>query len=106
MESYTVYRIDKTDSKRDAYTVNRIQTWEVVKDLKFSNPEDAQEYVISKNKQLHAIDLGLHCITDPDEIRYRCLDDPDLVHKRSYFIGKPNIKEIKRLLLKDHINIR
>jgi hypothetical protein len=93
----TVYRIDKVNIQHNEYSVDRNETWYVVKDKDFVSFEDAKEYVIRMNNNKCGYDLGILYSKDEAEIAYRCFDK-EFCHRQQYFIGKPDVNLIKSKL--------
>lgn len=101
---FQVYRIDKS-MKGNHFNTGREEKWKVVKDKKFDKEEEAQDYVFRMNRHYHAIDLQLHNLQDKDEIRNRCLNDENFMHRRTYFLQVPDLEKIRQLLSNDGITV-
>lgn len=100
-----VYRIDRIAIKGNQYGLARDEKWSVAQERSFETINDAEQYVLKQNRAKHAIDLNLQGLTEI-EIKYRCVYDPEMVHRRSYFLGRPPIDQIKQKLSDDGVHIK
>ena len=100
-----VYRIDRISIKGNQYGLARDEKWSVAHEQSFETISEAEQYVLKQNRAKHAIDLNLQGLTEA-EIKYRCVYDPALIHRRTYFLGRPPIETIKERLAEDGAHIK
>lgn len=107
--SFKVYKIDTFPGGSNSYGVDRSENWYVKKDSAFDTLKEARDYIISKNMLLSDLPLYTHAIQDDDArnkvINDFCFDDPKFAAKRRFWLGKPNVEEMKKALAHDGVKI-
>ena len=100
-----VYYLHKIPTKGNSYTVGRNEDWHFAYECTFKTLVEAQEYVISKNREKCSYELSIQGCTDMNIIRHRCLSK-EYNHFHKYFVGKPthdDVAVIKDKLRKEGI---
>jgi hypothetical protein len=102
---FEVYKLSKIPVAGNSHSVCRIEKWRHVLDSNWHTLEAAENFVVQKNFRFCAYDLGLSAFDPDDVVRHRCLYDKKREHKRQYFVGTPDVENIKKLLREDGIKV-
>lgn len=101
---YTVSFVSKGDSFGNEYAVCRSETWEIIHDhAKFTEKKDAEEYIICNNLRWASPDF-LRALSEKRVARSDVID-PKYISFQRYFIGEPPIREMKKYLRAQNIQI-
>jgi len=106
-----VYKIQISDTFGNSHATNRDETWYVKKDKTFDTEEEAKEYIIDRTRLFVPELSSFLYILNDDEDKHDfcdkfCFTDERYMTKRRYFIGPPDLKKMKALLIKERIQVK
>jgi len=105
--SYKVYRLTTYDTYGNAFACNRHETWSIAVDRSFNDMDDAAQYVIcqnSKSPQFKNLALGL-VGEQRDKFAVKFSTSKKYLDECRWFLGKPPIDKIKKLLIGKGIEV-
>ena len=105
-----VYKISTSDTHGNYHQINRDETWFIHQDKQFDSKEEAKEY-IRKKTRLFIPKLTICLINLPEEKKHSfcdkfCFTDDRYITHRRYFLGYPNLNNIKQHLKKSGVIIQ
>jgi hypothetical protein len=108
--AYEVYHLRIFPGEDNRYGVDRSETWQPEPDRKFSTSEEAIEYIYNSTvihvPEFTNLALGL---TGEQRVAFAqafCFDDTRYLKYRRFFLGKPNMKELKATLRAEGTQVR
>lgn len=108
-EDRTVYSLERYDTFGNSHATNRDETWTVKRVPRlFKSAEDARAYVREKSfREYSRFLIGQSKSQWDDIIEDFCFgDDPRHLVARRFFVGRPPLKRIARILSDDGVKVR
>lgn len=99
-----VTRILRTRAGSNAYTVDLSETWTIQRDSTFDTNDEAEAYVVSKNKQAIDGDAYIRLSARYDDKAFLGTGSPYPKYL-TYFVGPPPLSAIQEQLKDDGVRI-
>ena len=99
-----VTRILRTRAGSNSYTVDLSETWTIQRDSTFDTYDEAEAYVVSKNKQAIDGDAYIRLSTRYDDKAFLGSGSPYPKYL-TYFVGLPPLHAIQEQLKDDGVRI-